>query len=135
MSGLAPRAPGDSVRPRRLVGVVVRPLNFTVSCHVRTSARWFTSLPCSAFGAMLVATAKSQCEELVDVVMPFAEKMLAAHGEFYPFAASMKPSGEITQVAAYDGRERPPSQPLIDSRRDGFNADAKAGVIIASDIA
>jgi len=27
---LAPRAPGDSVRPRRLSGVVVRPLNFTV---------------------------------------------------------------------------------------------------------
>ena len=27
---LGPRAPGDSVRPRRLSGVVVRPLNFTV---------------------------------------------------------------------------------------------------------
>jgi hypothetical protein len=27
---LAPRARGDSVRPRRLSGVVVRPLNFTV---------------------------------------------------------------------------------------------------------
>ena len=27
---LAPRAPGDSVRPRRPAGVVVRPLNFTV---------------------------------------------------------------------------------------------------------
>ena len=30
MSGLAPRALGGSVRPRRLPGVVVRPLNFTV---------------------------------------------------------------------------------------------------------
>jgi len=27
---LAPRAPEDSVRPRRWSGVVVRPLNFTV---------------------------------------------------------------------------------------------------------
>jgi len=27
---LAPRAPGDSVRPRRLSDVVVRPLNLTV---------------------------------------------------------------------------------------------------------
>jgi hypothetical protein len=27
---LAPRAPGDSVRPRRLCDVVVRPVNFTV---------------------------------------------------------------------------------------------------------
>ncbi len=31
MSGLAPRAREDSVRPRRSSGVVVRPLNFTVS--------------------------------------------------------------------------------------------------------
>jgi hypothetical protein len=30
---LAPRAPGDSVRPRRLSGVVVGPLNFTVRAH------------------------------------------------------------------------------------------------------
>ena len=35
MVGLAPRAPGDSVRPRRLSGVVVRPLNFTVRAHER----------------------------------------------------------------------------------------------------
>jgi hypothetical protein len=28
---LAPRAPGNSVRPRRFSGVVVRPLSFTVS--------------------------------------------------------------------------------------------------------
>jgi hypothetical protein len=31
--GLAPRAPGDSVRPRRPVDVVMRPLNFTVRRH------------------------------------------------------------------------------------------------------
>ena len=30
MNGLVPRALGDSVRPRRLSGVVGRPLNFTV---------------------------------------------------------------------------------------------------------
>jgi hypothetical protein len=30
---LAPRAPGDSVRPRRLSGVIGRPLNFTVRRH------------------------------------------------------------------------------------------------------
>ncbi len=30
MSGLAPRARRDSVRPRRLSGMIVRPLNLTV---------------------------------------------------------------------------------------------------------
>ena len=33
---MAPRALEDSVRPRRLSDVVVRPLNFTVSCHAQT---------------------------------------------------------------------------------------------------
>ena len=36
---LAPRAPGDSVRPRRLSGVVVRPLNFTVRCRREAPAQ------------------------------------------------------------------------------------------------
>jgi hypothetical protein len=34
---LAPRASGDSVRPRRLAGVVARPLNFTVRAHMNAS--------------------------------------------------------------------------------------------------
>jgi hypothetical protein len=36
---LAPRAPGDSVRPRRLWGVIVRPLNFPVRRTLRESKR------------------------------------------------------------------------------------------------
>ena len=35
---MAPRAPGDSVRPRRLAGADVRPLNFTVRPHVSIRA-------------------------------------------------------------------------------------------------
>jgi hypothetical protein len=85
-----------------------------------------------ALGATPVPTPKSQCEELLNVVLPFAEKMLSAHGEFYPFGASMKPDGQIVQVAAYDGRDRPPSQPLIEQLREAFAADARAGSIIAS---
>jgi len=45
--GLAPRAPGDSVRPRRLSGVVVRPLNFTVRrhhAHIPLFPRWLLTL-------------------------------------------------------------------------------------------
>jgi hypothetical protein len=85
-------------------------------------------------GATPVPTPKSQCEELLNIVLPMATKLLAVHKEFYPFGASMKPSGEITQTMGYDGREHPPSQPLIDLLRDGFAADAKARAIIASAI-
>jgi hypothetical protein len=42
---LAPRALGDSVRPRRLAGVVVRPLNFTVRRQPRKARRLCVLLP------------------------------------------------------------------------------------------
>jgi len=45
---LAPRAPGDSVRPRRLSDVVVRPLNFTVRGPNARSARSRGSFPGSS---------------------------------------------------------------------------------------
>jgi hypothetical protein len=37
--GFAPRAPEEIVRPRRLAGVVARPLNFTVRRHENASVR------------------------------------------------------------------------------------------------
>jgi hypothetical protein len=83
-------------------------------------------------GAQTVPTPKSQCEDLLNAVLPMAKKILSAHGEFYPFGASMKPDGSIVQTAAYDGREHPPSQPLIDLLRQSFRAEAKNGAIIAS---
>ena len=42
MGGYAPRAREDSVRPRRLSGVVVRPLNFTVRAHMLSFLRLLT---------------------------------------------------------------------------------------------
>ena len=52
MSGFAPRAPGNSMRPRRLVGASVRPLNFTVRTPMR--AHWptiyFAAMAVVAFG-------------------------------------------------------------------------------------
>jgi hypothetical protein len=91
-----------------------------------------TLLVLSAIGATVVPTPKSQCEDLLNVVLPQAEKLLASHAEFFPFGASMKPDGQIAVVAAYEGRERPPSQSLIDLLHDGFHRDAVAGSIIAS---
>ena len=69
--------------------------------------------------------AKADAEALLNVVMPFAEKMLAKHGEFYPYGAAMKPDGDIVSVAAYDGREQPPSADLIDLLRTELRRDAE----------
>jgi hypothetical protein len=50
-----------------------------------------------------VSDPKSESEALMNEAIPFAEKMLEKHGEFYPYGYVMKPSGEIALVAGYDG--------------------------------
>ena len=80
-------------------------------------------------------SARNDAEALLEVVMPFAEKMLVEYAEFYPYGAAMKPDGEIVSVAGYDGRERPPSADLIDLLRTEFRQDARAGRYKATAIA
>jgi len=60
---LAPQAPGDSLRPRRLAGVVVRPLNFTVRPHMR-EWRYTVALP--------FLMSLSGCIEITTYVSPAA---------------------------------------------------------------
>ncbi len=63
---------------------------------------------------------------LLNSLLPFAQKMLAAHGEFYPFGSSMTPSGEIVAISVYDGDENPPSQKVIDLMTKSFREQATA---------
>ena len=63
--------------------------------------------------------------------MPFAKKMLQEHREFFPFGGQMAPDGTIGHHAAYDGREQPPSQAMIDLLRQAHQAEARAQKIRA----
>ena len=74
-----------------------------------------------------MASAKAECEALMNEALPFAQRMLAEHGEFHPYGLVMKSNGEIAYVGAYDGRELPPSQNLIDLLEAGFQREAAAG--------
>jgi hypothetical protein len=65
-------------------------------------------------------SAKADCEELMNVVLPFAEQMLGKHGEFLPFGGAMCPSGEIVWIAGHDGREHPPSIDIIRLIKEAF---------------
>jgi hypothetical protein len=58
--------------------------------------------------------------------------MLAKHGEFFPFGASMTADGEVAHVGAYTGNEQPPSQEIIELLRASFSDQAKAGKIRAA---
>lgn len=84
------------------------------------------------FGGTCLADPKSQCEELLDSALPFAKKMLAEYGEFYPYGATLQSNGKIGSVGGYKGEEHPPSQSIIDFLRQAFRTQASEKTIIAS---
>lgn len=71
-----------------------------------------------------MATPKQECEELMSAVMPHAEELLAKHGEFFPFGATLSPSNEVILAAAHTGQEQPPSLDLIRLIEEGFRRGA-----------
>lgn len=82
-----------------------------------------------------MAQAKDDCEELMQSLLPVAEKLLREFGEFYPFGGGMRPSGEIVQVSTYDGNEHPASVDKISDLKKVFvdaarNAEYKATGIV-----
>jgi hypothetical protein len=80
----------------------------------------------------VVQDAKGECEVLLNEAMPFAEKMLREHGEFYPYGYELNPAGEVKLVAGYTGTDRPKSQLIIDLLIEGFKQGATAGRIKAT---
>ena len=78
--------------------------------------------------------ANPDLEELLNALLPFALQLLAEHGEFFPFAATMKPDGTITAVAGDTGDERPSSQEVLDVLVDGFRDQASRDEIKAAGV-
>jgi hypothetical protein len=70
---------------------------------------------------------KADCEALMNSVLPFAQQMLTAHGEFIPFGGAMQLDGQIVLVAAYDEDEHSRSTDIIALMKDGFVAAARKG--------
>jgi len=80
---------------------------------------------------------ESDLDELVNTLLPFAQKMLAEHGKFLPFGACMKHDGEVVAVAGGDDDdgdddERPPSRRLIETITAALQAKAAEGGIRAA---
>ena len=73
-------------------------------------------------------------DQLLNALLPFAQQMLAKHGEFYPFGSSMTTDGKIVAHGAYEGNENPPSQQLIDLLTHAFRQQAVVGQIRAAGI-
>lgn len=81
-------------------------------------------------------TPKEEAQLLVDALIPVAERFLIKQsGEFYPFGAKIDANGKIVHFEAFDGREHPPSAPLIDIMHTELAKEAKQGSIRCSAVA
>lgn len=74
-----------------------------------------------------MSSPKSECESLMNEALPFAEQMLSKQGEFFPYGQALSTAGKVVSVAAYDGREQPPSADLIHFLKHAFVQGAKSG--------
>jgi hypothetical protein len=73
-------------------------------------------------------------DELLNMLVPFAQQMLSKHGEFFPFGSAISIEGTVEANAAYDGDENPPSEQLIELLTQGFQQKAAANKIRAAAI-
>ncbi len=80
---------------------------------------------------------QADCEALLNMLLPFAEQQLGEHGSFHPFGGAIAPDGEFVPVAAYDGRDDPPSTEIVaflkESLRDGAAASRYVATAIIYD--
>src|SRR4051812_1329477 len=79
-----------------------------------------------------MATPKDECEALLDATLAVAEELLATHGEFSPFGATMSSAGDIAPTAPPSGNDRPEPDELIELLTEGFRNAAAAGTVRAT---
>jgi hypothetical protein len=69
--------------------------------------------------------------QLLDSLLPLAERMLAERGELPPFGGIMNQTGEIVALGAYDGKEHPRSQNVIEVMTQTLRQRARSGQLRA----
>ena len=79
--------------------------------------------------------AREEIEEVLNYLLPFAERMLSERGEFYPYAAAMAPDGEVSAVAAGTEEVDPDVGDLLVDLHAVLREQAAEGSIRASGIA
>ena len=78
---------------------------------------------------------KEDCETLLNAVLPFAQRMLAEFGEFYPYGGYMSADGKIVDVGAKnEDNNHPKSTDLIYLLRSGMKEMAAKGECTATAI-
>ena len=78
--------------------------------------------------------AHEDLNKLLNALVPFAQEMLAKHGEFLPFGGYMDIGGGIAHVGGWTGDEQPRSQEVIGVMVKGLHQQAERQEIRAAAI-
>jgi hypothetical protein len=76
-----------------------------------------------------------EIQELLNFLLPYAERMLNEHGEFYPYAAALDSEGELGAVGAELDDGSPDVGDVLLALHEGLRKRAAEGAIRASGIA
>ena len=82
-----------------------------------------------------MAEPTEEIQELLNFLLPQAERYLNEHGEFYPYAAALGSDGEVTAVGAALEDDHPDVTEVLLALHEGLREQAAEGSIRASGIA
>ncbi len=77
----------------------------------------------------------AEIQEILNFLLPYAERMLNQHGEFYPYAAALDADGELNAVATDVDDDSPDVSEVLLALHQGLRERAAEGAIRASGIA
>jgi hypothetical protein len=82
-----------------------------------------------------MAEPTDEIQELLNFLLPYAERMLSEHGEFYPYAAALDSDGELNAVGTDLDDDSPDVGEVLLALHQGLRERAAEGEIRASGIA
>jgi hypothetical protein len=82
-----------------------------------------------------MAEPTDEIQELLNFLLPYAERMLSEHGEFYPYAATLDADGELNAVGTDLDTDSPDVGEVLLALHQGLRERAAEGEIRASGIA
>jgi hypothetical protein len=108
--------------------VIMSSLSCQASAPVpRPPAQVASKAPAPPATAAVTRTPQEDCEELMNLVVPFAARMLKDRHAFVPFGATMAPSGQIDGALSSTGDAKPDVDQLISLLELGFHRGATEG--------
>ena len=83
---------------------------------------------------IVISDPKAECEDLMNALLPTAEKMLSQHDKFYPYGGIMSPDRKIEHYSVWTGDDYQSSRELIELLKDRFQTGAQNDEYMATAI-